>query len=174
MLNPRLLLAALVLFSSDIALGSGSETRAADHRRSHRDTKPKDRTATDAYNEGVELMRAKDFGRAQKRFEEALEKEEFAEAHNNLAYCLRKQGPKNFDRALRHYDRAVAMNPRLPEPRMYRGVLYVHLGRMDDAKSEHAALLDLNARLAEELEYVIANREEKEPEQFFGVSSKRD
>lgn len=55
---------------------------------------------------------------------------------------------------------------------MYRGVLCVQMGRLDNARRDHATLTTLNPELAAELEYVIANGREKEPERFFGVSRK--
>lgn len=126
------------------------------------------------YNKGVDLMLDKKFAKAEKRFRKALAKRErFAEAHNNLAYVLRKQGPENYDEALNHYNRAIALKPGLPQPYMYRGVLYVQMGRADLAKKDHTELAKMNPELAAELEYVIETGSEKEPEQFFGVSKKK-
>jgi tetratricopeptide (TPR) repeat protein len=125
------------------------------------------------YNKGVKLMLDKKFVKAEKRFREALEiNERFAEAHNNLAYTLRKQGAGHFDEALMHYNRAIELNPNLPEPYMYRGVLYVQMGNKSLALKDHEKLLAMDSPLAEELEYVVIYGNEKEPEQFFGVSPK--
>jgi tetratricopeptide (TPR) repeat protein len=125
------------------------------------------------YNKGVKLMLDKKFVKAEKQFREALEiNERFAEAHNNLAYTLRKQGADHFDEALMHYNRAIELNSNLPEPYMYRGVLYVQMGNKPLALRDHEKLLAMGSPLAEELEYVVANGREKEPEQFFGVSRK--
>ena len=125
------------------------------------------------YNKGVKLMLDKKFVKAEKRFREALEiNERFAEAHNNLAYTLMKQGAGHFDEALMHYNRAIELNPNLPEPYMYRGVLYVQMGNKSLALKDHEKLLAMDSPLAEELEYVVINGNEKEPEQFFGVSPK--
>ena len=125
------------------------------------------------YNKGVKLMLDKKFVKAEKRFREALEiNERFAEAHNNLAYTLRKQGAGHFDEALMHYNRAIELNPNLSEPYMYRGVLYVQMGNKSLALKDHEKLLAMDSPLAEELEYVVINGNEKEPEQFFGVSPK--
>ena len=125
------------------------------------------------YNKGVKLMLDKKFVKAEKQFREALEiNERFAEAHNNLAYTLRKQGTDHFDEALMHYNRAIEINPNLPEPYMYRGVLYVQMGDKSLALKDHEKLLAMGSPLAEELEYVVVNGREKEPEQFFGVSRK--
>jgi regulator of sirC expression with transglutaminase-like and TPR domain len=71
-----------------------------------------------------------------------------------------------------HYNRAIELNPNLPEPYMYRGVLYVQMGNKSLALKDHEKLLAMGSPLADELEYVVANGREKEPEQFFGVSPK--
>ena len=83
-----------------------------------------------SYNEGVTLMMDKKFTNAEKQFRKSIAlNERFAEAHNNLAYTLRKQGPEHYDEALKHYNRAIALKPGLDEPYMYRGVLYVQMGK---------------------------------------------
>jgi hypothetical protein len=123
------------------------------------------------YNAGTKLLRAKKFAAAQPLLEAAIAaKSDYAEAHNNLAYVLRKQGAANFPTALEHYTRAIALKPTLPQPYMYRGVLFVQLDRLDDARADLATLKSLQSSLASELAWVIENRKEKEPEQFFGVT----
>ena len=127
------------------------------------------------YNKGVDLMLKKKFTKAEKWFRRSIDnQEDFAEAHNNLAYCLRKQGPDKYEEALSHYNRAIELAPALPEPYMYRGVLYVQMGKEDLAKKDHETLERLSPGLAKELAYVIENKREKEPEQFFGVSRELD
>ena len=126
------------------------------------------------YNKGVALMHDKNFAKAEKHFRQALERNErFAEAHNNLAYTLRKQGADKYEEALIHYNRAIELKPKLPEPYMYRGVLYVQMGNRALALKDHEKLVSMRSPLAGELEYVVTNGREKEPEQFFGVSRKR-
>ena len=125
------------------------------------------------YNYGVSLMLDKEFGKAEAQFRKALSrKDKFAEAHNNLAYVLRKQGPEHFEEALDHYNRAIELKPKLPEPYMYPGVLYVQMNKKDLAEEDYQMLRKMNPELADELRYVIDNGKEKEPEQFFGVSKK--
>jgi Flp pilus assembly protein TadD len=145
-----------------LAAGSASTTPAVSKDIQH-------------YNEGVELMLEKNFEEAENQFRKALERNEnFAEAHNNLAYVLRKQGADHFDEALTHYNRAIELKPEIPEPYMYRGVLHMQMGNKDLALKDHDKLLQMGSPLAAELEYVITNGREKEPEQFFGVSRKMD
>jgi len=80
--------------------------------------------AVKLYNRGVELMAKGQFASAQAFFASALaKKEDFAEAHNNLGYVLRKQGKEHYDEALQHYNRAIELNPKLAQAYEYRGVL---------------------------------------------------
>lgn len=148
----------LLFASTSMAAGSKAVTPAASKDISH-------------YNKGVELMLEKKFSKAESQFRKALKANEgFAEAHNNLAYTLRKKGPEHFDEALAHYNRAIELKPELAEPYMYRGVLFVQMGNKSSALADHQKLVAMNSSLAPELQYVVVNGREKEPEQFFGVS----
>lgn len=123
-----------------------------------------------AFNHGTEALLQMNLRRAERELRRALRsRESFAEAHNNLAFVLRKQGSGHFDEALRHYQRALELNPDLAEAHMYLGVLYVQKGRNDLAQARHERLLELDNGLAGELAWVIENGREKEPAQFFGV-----
>lgn len=123
------------------------------------------------YNNGVELMMDKKFSKAERQFRKALAlNENFAEAHNNLAYTLRKQGPDFYDKALKHYNRSIELNSGLDEPYMYRGVLYIQMGDKSLALEDHKTLVNRNSPLASELQFVVENGREKKPEAFFGVS----
>jgi tetratricopeptide (TPR) repeat protein len=117
--------------------------------------------AVAAYNEGVKLMVEKRYAAAEQKFEEALAADErLAEAHNNLAFSLRVQGPGNFARALKHYDRALELKPDLARAYMYRGVLFTQVGDLARARADHARLLALDPGLAAKLEAVITGRAE--------------
>jgi tetratricopeptide (TPR) repeat protein len=106
-------------------------------------------------------MLAKKFPEAQARFEEAIkENPRFVEAHNNLGYTLRKQGAANYQKALEHYDTAIEVKPKLAEAYMYRGVVYIEMGRKRDAEADLAALQKLSPRLAKELAEVIETGKE--------------
>ena len=124
------------------------------------------KTAPDAqtsYNEGVALMKAKRYKDAQAKFEAALKANpQLAEAHNNLAFVLRKQSRANFGRALEHYNEALRLNPRLAEAYEYRGVLYAEMNRKADAEKDLATLKHLNPKLAAELEMTIKTGKEEE------------
>ena len=101
-------------------------------------------------------MNAKKFSSAQVKFEQALKANpNIAEAHNNLAYCLRKQSPENFASSLEHYNTALKLNPKLAQAYEYRGVLFVELGRKADAEKDLATLKQLDPKLANALQTAI-------------------
>ena len=116
------------------------------------------------YNQGVALMHEKKFAAAIADFEAAIKaKPDFAEAHNNLAYCLRSEGPAKYNEALDHYNKAIKLNPNLAQAYEYRGVLFVKMNRKDDAEKDLAKLKQLDPKLASKLEYAINNKgQEKE------------
>ncbi len=106
--------------------------------------------------------RSKKFAEAQIKFQEALSgNPNFAEAHNNLGYSLRKQGPQNYAQALEHYNQAIQLKPNLAEAYEYRGVLFVKMGRKAEAEKDVATLKTLNPKLATELGNVIETGHEE-------------
>ena len=121
-------------------------------------------SAFEVYNQGVDLMRAKKFAAAQVKFEQAIRADpDFAEAHNNLGFTLRQQGPQNYAKALAHYNRAIQLKPRMAETYEYRGVLFAKMGKKSDAEKDLAALKKLNPKLAGELaEFLKTGKEEDE------------
>ena len=119
-LTRTIALLLVLTLASGLAFAAGSKAK-----------KPEDdRPGVADYNAGVKLMKKGEFTEAQAKFEAALSANDgMAEAHNNLAYSLRKQGPDHFDAALRHYNRAIELDSKLAEAYMYRGVLWVNRER---------------------------------------------
>jgi tetratricopeptide (TPR) repeat protein len=119
-----------------------------------------------AYNAGVKLMVERRFAEAQAKFEEAVGLHEaLPEAHNNLAFSLRMQGAHNFERALKHYNRALELEPRLARAYMYRGTMFAQMGDLARARADHTRLLELDRELAAKLARAIeepASRNEYE------------
>ena len=114
--------------------------------------------ASAVYNHGVALMHEKQYAAALADFEKAVQaKPDFAEAHNNLAYCLRRQGPSKYNEALGHYNKAIKLKPNLAEAYEYRGVLFVKMNRKNDAEKDLNKLKQLDQKLASKLEYAIKN-----------------
>lgn len=126
------------------------------------------------YNDGTLLLFKKEWNAAQQQFEAALAiNEKMAEAHNNLAYVLRKQGAANFAKSLEHYNRAIELKPKLAEAYMYRGALYALSDRSELAKADYERLVKMKSKLAPHLKKVIDTGREEEPEQFYGVAKKQ-
>jgi tetratricopeptide (TPR) repeat protein len=153
----RLLPIAILLFSTagvTAVFASGSSSISAPQQVPQLPQKAED--AATPFKEGVALMKAKKFAAAQVKFEEALKANpNIAEAHNNLAYCLRKQSPENFASSLQHYNTALKLNPKLAQAYEYRGVLFVEMGRKADAEKDLATLKQLDPKLATALETAI-------------------
>ena len=121
---------------------------------------PKD-TAESLYNTGIDHLKKGDYAGAAAKFGAAVEmKDDFAEAHNNLGYSLRKQGDKHYKAALKHYNRALELDPKLAQAYHYRGILHALAGDEAAAKADHASLLDLDREMADELMKVLASGEE--------------
>src|SRR5260370_33022032 len=120
-------------------------------------------SAFEVYNQGVDLMHAKKFGAAQMKFEQAIrDNPSFAEAHNNLGFTLRQQGPQNYSKALEHYSKAIQLKPNMAETYEYRGVLFAKMGRRADAEKDLATLKKLNTKLAGELEEFLKTGKEED------------
>jgi tetratricopeptide (TPR) repeat protein len=134
--------------------GSGSQTLPEPKAQAPASTVD----ATSVYNQGVALVHERKFAAALVDFEKAVKaKPDFAEAHNYLAYCLRREGPAKYGEALAHYNKAIQLNPNLAEAYEYRGVLFVKMNRKNDAEKDLAKLKELNPKLASQLEYAINN-----------------
>ena len=154
-MNRTILLSSCLLLSMGlvvtVALAAGSESKP------ETDTRP----GVEEYNAGVKRMKKGKYAEAQAKFEAALQKNErMAEAHNNLAFSMRKQGPDHYAEALRHYDRAIELDPKLAEAYMYRGVLHALMGDEAKALADHKQLVELDRELADALQAAIASGEE--------------
>jgi len=126
------------------------------------------------YNDGTVLLFKKEWAGAQQQFEAALAiKETMAEAHNNLAYVLRKQGAAHYAKSLEHYNRAIELKPKLAEAYMYRGALHALSGQAEFARADYERLVKMKSKLAPHLKKVIDTGQEEEPEQFYGVAKKQ-
>ena len=121
------------------------------------------------YNSGVKLMKQGKYEKAENKFAAALKKNpKMAEAYNNLGYSLRKQNSKNFEEALKHYNRAIELKPDLAEAYMYRGVLHMLMNQEAKALEDHRTLTRLDRKLADALQAAIASGEE--PDGLDGLS----
>ena len=126
------------------------------------------------YNDGTLMLFQKQWAAAQKQLEAAVAiNPKMAEAHNNLAYVLRKQGEANYAASLEHYNRAIELKPKMAEAYMYRGALYSLSGQASLAQADYDTLVRMKSKLAPHLKKIMDTGREEEPEQFYGVAKKK-
>jgi tetratricopeptide (TPR) repeat protein len=112
--------------------------------------------AVTPYNEGIAFLKAKKYGAAVPKFEAALKANpNLPQAHLLAAFCLRKLGPANYAASLEHLNAALKLNPSMGEAYESRGVLYVKMGKKEDAEKDLATLKHLNPKLTPGLEAAI-------------------
>ena len=117
------------------------------------------RKGTDAatpFNQGMAFMKAKNYAGAVPKFEAALKANpNLPQAHLLAAFCLRKLGPSNYPASLDHVNAALKLNPKMGEAYESRGVLYVKMGKKDDAEKDLATLKQINPKMTPGLETAI-------------------
>jgi tetratricopeptide (TPR) repeat protein len=112
--------------------------------------------AATPYNQGIALMKARNYAAAVLKFEISLDANpNQAQAHLLAAYCLRQMGPAKYAASLQHLDQALKLNPKYGEAYESRGVLYVRMGKKEDAQKDLAMLKQLNPKLTPGLETAI-------------------
>ena len=175
-------LVALFIATATLALaapsGSPSPPPSGDNMSGTGRSSQDDAPEFSFYNDGVKFLFQKQWAAAEKQFNAAVAvNPKMAEAHNNLAYVLRKQGEQNYEKSLQHYSRAIELKPKLAEAYMYRGALHSMMGHADLAKADLATLVKLKTRkskeLAKHLQKIFDTGKEEEPEQFYGVAKKK-
>lgn len=172
-------LLALSLFAAGLAFAAPSKPPSASSngpeggRNGSKNAAKSDAIELTFYNDGTVMLFKKEWAGAQQQLEAALAiNDKLAEAHNNLAYVLRKQGAQNYAKSLEHYNRAIELKPKLAEAYMYRGALYALSGKKDLALADHELLVKMKSKLAPHLKKIIDTGVEEEPEQFYGVAKK--
>jgi tetratricopeptide (TPR) repeat protein len=109
---------------------------------------------------GKEKDAKKKFGKALKRFDDAVRLDEkYFEAWNMLGYCARHTG--DLKRGFDAYQRCLAINPEYEEAHEYLGEAYLMQGNVAKAKEQLAWLKSRNSDEAAELEEEIAKAESK-------------
>jgi tetratricopeptide (TPR) repeat protein len=112
--------------------------------------------AATPFNQGIAFMKAKNYAAAVPKFEAALKANpNLPQAHLVAAVCLRKLGPASYSASLQHLNAALKLNPKIGEAYESRGVLYVKMGKKDDAQKDLATLKQINPRLTPGLETAI-------------------
>jgi tetratricopeptide (TPR) repeat protein len=117
---------------------------------------PKIADAATPYNEGLALLKAKKYADAALKFEISLDANPRApQAHLLAAYCQRQMGQASYAAALQHLNAALKLNPKYGEAYESRGVLYVKMGKIEDAQKDLATLKLVNPKLTPGLEAAI-------------------
>jgi tetratricopeptide (TPR) repeat protein len=112
--------------------------------------------AVTPYNQGAALLKAKNYAAAERRFEASLKANpNLPQAHLLAAFCLRQLGPANYPASLRHLNAALKLDPNMGEAYESRGVLYVKMGKKEDAQKDLATLKQLNPKLTPGLEIAL-------------------
>jgi tetratricopeptide (TPR) repeat protein len=149
------------------AVGGGSAPSASMPERTP------EQMARDAYNSGIShrdrgdkleaqpgknakdharnLDKAKaEYTKALKDFQKAADLlPNFYQAYNGLGYASRKTG--DYATALAMYDKALSLAPGFPDAIEYRGVAYLKLNRVDDAKQAYLDLFGRDRKQADDL-----------------------
>jgi tetratricopeptide (TPR) repeat protein len=119
-------------------------------------TQQKGPDAATPYNQAIAFMKAKNYAAAVPKFEAALKANpNLPQAHLLAAFCLRKLGPSNYSASLAHLNGALKLNPKMGEAYESRGVLYVKMGKKEDAQKDLATLKQVNPKLTPGLEAAI-------------------
>jgi tetratricopeptide (TPR) repeat protein len=97
------------------------------------------------------LDKAKDeYTKGMKDFQKALDlMPTMYQAYNGMGYTSRKTG--DYAKALQMYDKALSLAPGFPDAIEYRGVAYLKLNRIEDAKKAYLDLFARDRKQADEL-----------------------
>jgi tetratricopeptide (TPR) repeat protein len=140
----------------------------------HRDKgdKLEAQTGRDAKERAKNLDKARDeYARALKDFQKAADLlPTFYQAYNGLGYASRKTG--DYATALKMYDKALALAPGFPDAIEYRGVAYLKLNRVDDAKQAYLDLFGKDRKQADDLLKAMAEWVTERKADAAGVDAK--
>lgn len=136
---PLFLIAILLAFSftAYFADAAPSKESESEYRapKSGGGGKSLDELADAAYNKGAALQQKKKWEAAISWYEKAVKyNSKFAQAYNNMAYCYRQDG--EYEDAIKHYKRALHIDPDLMEAREYLGQAYIRLAVASMKKTE--------------------------------------
>lgn len=120
--------------------------------------------AQELNEQGLSCVRAGDYAKAEEYFRKALEADLFyAPAHNNLGLTLlQAQPPKPYESAW-EFQYAAKLTPHSAEPRNNLGLVFEHVGRLEDAEKWYAEALEIEPQNIEVMGhlarvYVKANK----------------
>jgi len=134
----------------------GQEQQPSGQQSPQQKQQQKGPDAATPYNQGIAFMKVKNYAAAVPKFEAALKANpNIPQAHLLAAFCLHKLGPANYAASLQHVNAALKLNPNMGEAYESRGVLYVKMGKKEDAQKDLATLKQINAKLTPGLETAI-------------------
>jgi tetratricopeptide (TPR) repeat protein len=88
--------------------------------------KTPDELADAAYNKGAFFQKKKEWTEAIRWYDKAVKYNgKFAQAYSNMAYCYRQGG--EYEAAIKHYKRALHIDPKMLEARESLGQTYIRL-----------------------------------------------
>ncbi len=136
---PLFLIAILLAFcfTTYFAGAAPSKESESEYRapKSGGGAKTSDELADAAYNKGAGFQKKKKWEAAIRWYEKAVKyNSKFAQAYNNMAYCYRQDG--EYEDAIKHYKRALHIDPDLMEAREYLGQAYIRLAVASMKKTE--------------------------------------
>jgi tetratricopeptide (TPR) repeat protein len=125
-------------------------------QQKHQQQQQKGPDAATPFDQGIAFMKVKNYSAAVPKFEAALKANpNLPQAHLLAAFCLRKLGPSDYPASLQHLNAALKLNSKMGEAYESRGVLYVKMGKKDDAQKDLATLKQINPKLTPGLEAAI-------------------
>jgi tetratricopeptide (TPR) repeat protein len=134
----------------------GQEQQPAGQQSPQQKQQQKGPDAATPFNQGVAFMKVKNYAAAVPKFEAALKANpNLPQAHLLAAFCLRKLGPSNYPASLEHLNATLKLNPKMGEAYESRGVLYVRMGKKEDAQKDLATLKQINPKMTPGLETAI-------------------
>lgn len=138
------------------AVGGAPQEPQSQAKRQQQQTQPKGPDYATPYNQAIAFMKAKNYAAAVPKFEAALKANpNLPQAHLLAAFCLRKLGPSNYSASLAHVNGALKLNPKMGEAYESRGVLYVKMGKKEDAQKDLATLKQIDPKMTPGLEAAI-------------------
>ena len=110
------------------------------------------------YDAGYRQLKAGQCREAIRSFKRVIRvNKQHAMAYTNMAYCYRKLN--KYKRAVKLYNKALAIEPNLAEAHEYLGGALLALGKVAEAKKHLAILEKLDPKLAAELRADIDRQE---------------
>lgn len=152
-----MLLASRILFVVMVTAAVLARPAAPPVHAAGTETKPAEDSASELYNQGLELAENGDYAAARKKFEKAhAEDTEDADILNMLAFTMRKTG--DLEKAFETYEKALAQRDRFPQAREYLAEAHVQavLDQVTVLRSYGEEGADQLAAIAEELRRALA------------------